>query len=382
MLMNFKHEIARLVRRIPGFDHDVQNPPAPVLEPIVVHPITDVPYPEINLDEVANPVVDIFDAPVFAQTGRFFLENPAFGRSLVSPISQALIYAILRNQRPEHVFEIGTYRGGTAEAMSRALHANGVGTLHTVGPFDSEHFLRVFDCWPEELRRRVRYYPIASMDFYMRMDQEKVRPGLVFVDGNHDYEFALFDIQCAARSITPGGFVIVDNVSQAGPYYAAVDFLRNNPGWVDYSFRSGGGDPTKAFDPNRTGIPQTDFTVLRAPTFYIVGSRPRTFGEVAIADARVNGIELSLSTPRRGMLHVQCVLRGFSWARGNVEVTAQTSVNMDGTSMKFEAMFEPPIIIDGGFDAYRAEPWLTWVGDGNLSLDAEPRILCQNPVAE
>ncbi len=331
MLVNVRHEVVRLARRMAGLGAprlSVVGVP-PVAEPIAVHPVTDVPFPEIDLDQAGNPVAAVFAQPVFSHTAQFFFDSPAMGRSLISNVSQALMYALIRNMRPDHVFEIGTYRGGSTEAISRALHANGTGTLHTVGPFDSEHFLPVLNSWPEELRRRVRFYPTDSMDFYMRMEREKIRPGLVFVDGNHDYEFALFDIQCAARTMPPGGFIVVDNVSQAGPYYAARDFLESNPAWLDCSLRFGSGDPTRAYDLDRTGIPGTDLTVLRAPASYMIGARPRTFGEIDIPASQVNGIALSLSAPRTGTLHVQCVLRGFS-ARQHVEVTSRTSVNVDG----------------------------------------------------
>jgi predicted O-methyltransferase YrrM len=379
MLKTIRQAIARLAGRGgPDADQAEHQPPAdiqPTAGPIAVHPLTDIPCPDVNLRQAANPIAEIFASPVFARTQQFFGDSPALGRSLVSGTSQAVIHAIIRNLRPDHVFEIGTYKGGTTEAMSRALHANGSGTMHTVGPFDSDHFLPVLDAWPNELQQRVRFYPEASMDFYMRMEREKIRPGLVFVDGNHDYEFALFDIQCAARSIMPGGFIVVDNVSQAGPYYAAVDFLRENPAWLDCSFRPDRGlDPAKAFDPNRSGIPESDFIVLRAPASHLVGVRPRTFGEILVPLPRVNGIELSLAAPQRGTLHVQCILRGFS-ARGHAEVTGRVSVDVDGTSTTVAAMFETPIIVENEFDHYRAEPWLIWMGARSLELNAEPGIL-------
>jgi hypothetical protein len=115
--------------------------------------------------------------------------------------------------------------------------------------------------------------------------------------------------------------------------------------------------------------------VLRAPASYLVGARPRTFGEIPIPLSRVNGIELSLAAPLRGILHVQCVLRGFSWTQANAEVTGRMSVEVDGTSTKLVAMFETPIAVESGFEHYRVEPWLIWTGGGELALNAEPRIL-------
>ena len=66
--------------------------------------------------------------------------------------------------------------------------------------------------WPDELQHHVRYMHMNSADFYIEIEKQGLRPDLVFVDGNHDYEFALFDIQCAARRIARGGSFI-DNIS-------------------------------------------------------------------------------------------------------------------------------------------------------------------------
>ena len=61
------------------------------------------------------------------------------------------------------------------------------------------------------------------MAFYMRMATVGIVAELIFIDGNHEYEFALFDLQAAARRLAPEGFVLLDNVSQPGPFFAAVD---------------------------------------------------------------------------------------------------------------------------------------------------------------
>jgi hypothetical protein len=138
-----------------------------------------------------------------------------------------------------------------------------------------------------------------------------MRPGIVLVDGNHDYEFALFDIQCAARLLVSGGFILVDNMSQAGPYWAVMDFMAGNREWARCPVRVADAEPTKAFAPGRTSVPDTDLEILRAPPTLIVGGRPTTFGEVLWENSRVAGLRLKIASPSTGMLDVQCVLRGF-----------------------------------------------------------------------
>ena len=60
--------------------------------------------------------------------------------------------AIIRNLRPDHVFEIGSYKAGTTEALCRALQANGHGLLHTVDPFRGDYIAATIAHWPTELQ--------------------------------------------------------------------------------------------------------------------------------------------------------------------------------------------------------------------------------------
>src|SRR5262249_19859985 len=211
------------------------------------------------------PLLTIVESRETAEATRLFRSYPCWEHSLIEWTALALLYAVVRNQRPSHVVEIGTFKGWTAQVLARALHANGRRMLHTVGPFDPAHFLPLFQEWPPELRQRVRFYPVNSMDFFMQAERDGTQFDLVFVDGNHDYEFALFDIQCAARRMVPGGFIAIDNVSQSGPYCAAIDFLAQNPEWRNCGTPLRSGTVLKAFERGRGNMPGMDFIFLRAP---------------------------------------------------------------------------------------------------------------------
>ena len=170
-----------------------------------IRPIADIPWPRLDLQQCEDPIATILAAPEFEAATAFFIDNPAASRSLVSASAQALLYALVRNQRPNHVFEIGTYKAGTTEAVCRALQANGCGIVHTVDPFRGEYVTATLKHWPASLLKHIRFYPLDSMAFYKEKERQHVNPDLVFVDGNHDYEFALFDISRGARYLTRGG---------------------------------------------------------------------------------------------------------------------------------------------------------------------------------
>jgi hypothetical protein len=124
-----------------------------------VKPIADIAWPSIDLAQVVDPIVVILSSTEFASTTRFFADNPASGRSLVSAEAQALLYCIVRNLRPDHVFEIGSYKAGTTEALCRAVHANNNGVVHTVDPFRADYITATVKHWPRELFKHVSVPP-------------------------------------------------------------------------------------------------------------------------------------------------------------------------------------------------------------------------------
>ena len=337
---------------------------------LAVHPIMDIAWLSCDLRKASDPVKEILASGEFETATQFFSNSPAAQRSLISGQAQALLYSIIRNLRPDHVFEIGSYKAGTTEALCRALQANGHGLLHTVDPFRGDYIAATVAHWPPELVRHVSIHSLSSMDFYMEMERQGVRPGVVFVDGNHDYEFALFDIGRAAKYMTPGGFIFVDNVAQPGPFFAVRDFLSANPGWREIGGSTEGYNVSRSFDRKRSAIPDTDFIVLRAPSAHIVGDRPTTFGRVRWWSPNVKGIELQLDGPPvTGRLDVQIILRGFG--SQPVELIGETSVRLQDTSGKISVPLE--INLQGQFTYFTVEPWLIWRGDQALMITVPPK---------
>jgi predicted O-methyltransferase YrrM len=350
----------------------MSKPLSPSEPAIAVAPLNDIPFARINLGAIENPTPLIARSPEFAETKRYFRDAPSAARSLLNESSQALLYTVIRNLQPDHVVEIGTYKGGTSETLCRALHANGHGTLHTLSPFDAELFAANSQWWPEELQRVVQYYPMTSMEFFIVSDTMKLAFDLVLVDGNHDYEFANFDIQSAARRLTPGGFIFIDNVSQAGPFLAATEFLAAHPDWIDCGVRPLNTAREHAFDRSRSNVPLTDFFVFRASRYYTVGAKPQNFGEIGWTNAPVRGLRLSLAGRQAaGTLRVQCILRAFGDARID-ELIGEAVRTIDGDSPEIAIEFTDPIAADGEFRFYRVETWLIWIGPRPLRLAKAP----------
>jgi predicted O-methyltransferase YrrM len=335
-----------------------------------------IPYPKVDFDRVPNPIPAIMSAAEFDEAATFFDESPMSRRALVTGRGHAMIHTLIRNQRPAHVVEIGSYCGGTTEVMARAVVANGGGTVHTVGPFDAERFMPVYEQWTADIRQAVRFYAVDSMAFYMDMERQGIRPDLVFIDGHHDYEFALFDILCAARRLRPGGFMVVDDSSQAGPYFAAQDFLARHSDWIECAGPSPlPHDCTKAFDWERTHVRGADCVILRAPMHYgLFDDRPMTFGEVAWSKPKARGLALSLDGRQgAGTLHVQCILRGFGNGQPPAQVVTAGSKAVAAGARRLTVRLSEPATIAPARDRYTLEPWVIWIGPGPLRLGAIPQ---------
>lgn len=338
---------------------------------LAIKPISDIAFPKIDLATSKNPIAEILGAPEIDETKTYFYDNPAAERSLISSQSQALLYSLIRNLRPEYVFEIGTYKAGTTEAICRALLANDKGTAHAVDPFQGEYIAAVLKFWPPELFRHVRLHMKDSMAFFGDMERQRIHPELVFVDGNHEYEYAAFDIACGARLLAPGGFIFVDNISQPGPFFAARDFLAANTGWRELGNTETQYNRDKAFDSGRGTVAETDFMILRAPMTYGVGERPFNVARTRWSTSKVAGVRLNFVPPdQAGRLTVQVVLRGFGMVPA--ETTAEASVHVEAGANDLSVTLAPPAQVEGQFVYFTVEPWLIWHGTQPLQLLAAP----------
>lgn len=337
---------------------------------IDILPLQDVPFPILSIVGTTS-ITEIENHPVFNQCVEFFSNSPSATRSLVSPHFQALLFALVRNIQPRTVFEIGTYRAATSEAICRALHANGTGQLHTVDPYGADSVPPILMSWPKELRRYARFYPIDSMLFFERMKRLSVEPDIVFIDGNHDYEFAAFDIEAASQVISPGGLMVIDNISQPGPFLAARDFLARNPDWANDALIDRR-DANLPFDPERTTISNTDCSILIRPlTRTIRHPRPETTGQLAWPTCSATGITVPINGPASGSLTVQCILRAFGDAL--IEKAATKEINLRDASGSQKLMFDPPLVVSES-RRYTVEAWLTWRGNSPLELTGKPSV--------
>jgi len=296
--------------------------------------------------------------------------------SLLSSVGRAFLYHLIRCARPADVAEIGTYWAGTAEVMARALHANNFGHLYTCDPFGAERAPVIISQWPLELQQRVTFLAANSMGFadYLRM--REIRLDLAFVDGCHDFEYALFDVLTSARLMRPGGIVVMDNAEHPGVVSAFREFMRMNPDWRALSTFDRGKTLADPFSQTleRSSVPETTFIILEAPRFASVPAETYvTTGQQRFEGRAVSDMRFSALPGVAGTLHFEGCLRGFGSGMP-IEVKGIGTRRIPRRLALREIVVpwnanlaSSPDYISSGVDRCTAEITLYWVPDDGVS---------------
>ena len=158
-------------------------------------------------------------------------------RSITTADEMATILSLVGKLRPALCIEIGTFFAGTTRVIAEALHEIGAGKLITIDPYGGHRVPAILETWPAALQERVEFRPVNSMTMFDDLETNRLPKGgrsplaMVFVDGNHSFEYAFFDVIRSADMLAPGGAIVIDNMDQQGPTQAAIRFMGWNPAW-------------------------------------------------------------------------------------------------------------------------------------------------------
>lgn len=343
---------------------------------IDVRPLAPIATPTGHVSDIAA----VMESPEYAEIRAYFSLYP--GRSLMSDHSRAVLYSLARMMRPHLIAEIGTLYAGTTEVFARALWENGEGVVHTADPYGGERCPAIISQWPAELQRHAHFHAKSSMDFFARMVLESKTFDLMLIDGNHDYEYALFDLQMAARLVRPGGVVVMDNSEQSGPFKAARQFLAANPAWREIGNAIASYHPIKPFERERASLPNTSFLLLRAPEYLSIGEGPHSWGQAWIDTPQLSGLRLQVVQQCKGVLLYQVYLRGFAnanqWVKeerieGSVRIeVGDGDVSMDHLLARTLSVVSPTEYDDQLFTLELDLSWQADPGSPPLALATLP----------
>jgi predicted O-methyltransferase YrrM len=255
-------------------------------------------------------LADLHKGAWFNDLVAYFEGYPA--HALTKAACRAYMYELVRSLKPRFAVEIGTYRAGTTEVMARAMHANGGGLVLTIDPFGGHRVPGILENWPEPLAALVNFLPVNSMDLFIQLDRLATTVDLAFVDGNHAYAFAYFDLAAVAKWIAPGGVVVLDDYDQPGVFWAAKHFLDAHADWQEVSGVFDDLDAGAPFDTMRPTIPDTKFLVLqRLPKIRLGNNTPLSFDVPSLEAPGIAGVSVMVDAPCAGTLHAKVFLRSF-----------------------------------------------------------------------
>ena len=147
------------------------------------------------------------------------------------PNVQSIMYQLLMETGSAHILEIGTLFAGSTHVLARAAHATGNGMVVTIDPFGQDRVPAILQEMPRELSNLVHFYPYNSMELFLQNLQAQLEFDAVFIEGDHSYAGAHFDVFSAAQCVKPNGLIIMDNTNESGVTFAALEFLERFPNW-------------------------------------------------------------------------------------------------------------------------------------------------------
>jgi predicted O-methyltransferase YrrM len=128
--------------------------------------------------------------------------------SCVEEDEMAVILTLVQKFNPETFLEIGTCKGGTAARI--LMQIPGIKRYEAVDYADSSGSSQI--CQFEEIgvqaRLDQRYHLTVSPDGSKHPRLESMSPDMVFIDGDHSYEWCMFDSLLARRIIRRGGVLV------------------------------------------------------------------------------------------------------------------------------------------------------------------------------
>lgn len=231
--------------------------------------------------------------------------------STIHATERAIMYAVMRDMKPRHSLEIGTYFAGTTKLLALAAHQTG-GQVITIDPYGAERAPGLLREWPAELARRVSFRPQSSTEF---LGPTNVIPKfeLIFVDGDHRYPNALHDLLASDENLLAGGMMIIDNAEIEDVMAACRSFLRDQPDYEFVAIRETGSierHPAISEKADTAGS-SVCFAVMRKPKTVAIRERGIVYRIIRLQRIKASAITVRAICDGHARLELECVMRYF-----------------------------------------------------------------------
>jgi predicted O-methyltransferase YrrM len=299
---------------------------------------------------------------------------------ITPPDELAMMYALIQKIQPHIVLEIGTFFAKTTKLLAEAMSDIGFnGKIITIDPYGEHRVPTIIKTWPDNLQSLVEFKPWNSMQFFLSLEDlhlSKSSLGLIFVDGHHNFEYALFDLVRSADYIQPGGVIVVDNLEQDGPREAVQCFLQRNPAWKLFFY----GDIINT-NKNLKPLPKPDqsknkklyWGALLAPLGIPISSHVFKMSQRNIKERRIKCIRFyvdHMTSPGTFIVNMNYYATPYDFhitGKGIIAERRMHSVNVLSTDKEIDVIFDPPL--NCGSEK----------SDMNISYEMELVYCCDSP---
>jgi predicted O-methyltransferase YrrM len=268
---------------------------------------------------------------------------------ITPPGETAMLVSLIRRLKPQRVLEIGTFFAQTTLAMAEAITANGIGRLDTIDPFGGDRVPDIMAKWREAERAVTHFQPIYSMTYFSELEMKDETLGLAFVDGNHTFDYALYDLSCAAGRLAPGGVIVVDNLELEGPYLATKLFLQLNHAWKIFCHGKllSAAQAQEGID--RTRIDGGVWAVLLPPSAFSISGRGFTRYAPTRRYPVIRGVRLNIVEVPRPMnvvvnfVHLARAHYAHVTGEKHINLVRELSQELRPGQQTAEYRFDPPL---------------------------------------
>ena len=157
-----------------------------------------------------NEIIERWRSPVHLKDAEFTLDCPGHISARESAWLERLSY---KRPQSEYVVEIGRYRGRSTLALAHGIRRSAEGKLITIDPWLQEDV-------HDNLKRHnlsdlVEVWTNSSRGAFERWNTEGQGQsiGMIFIDGNHTYEYVHNDISQWSTVLVPNGIIALHDYS-------------------------------------------------------------------------------------------------------------------------------------------------------------------------
>ncbi|MFL5342205.1 MAG: class I SAM-dependent methyltransferase [Gemmataceae bacterium] len=124
-----------------------------------------------------------------------------------------LLYTLVRELQPAVTVEVGMANGLSTLFIAEALAANGLGRHVAIDPYQKTdwHSAGLALLRRARLDHLVELIELPSHQALPELERAGVKAGLIFIDGNHLFDYVMTDFLCADRLLVDGGIVVFDD---------------------------------------------------------------------------------------------------------------------------------------------------------------------------